>query len=186
MCSTPQYLDYSIPPSPLFPPVPCVSRASSESSLNSLYDLDGRRLEHSLQYAQYNYTTDSPRSPDEEMSNPPRQQFTEEELEKAFQDLKEPSTPSSRSSPGQRLIHDVNDPQSPWKRSIRLRYSEVNMRESNTLALQEASDLLSRDMSSYVCPFCRSGANGRLIRMTREWKGDHLLEIFRLGLHRRH
>lgn len=150
MCSTPQYLDYSIPPSPLFPPVPCVSRASSESSLNSLYDLDGRRLEHSVQYAQYKYTTDSP---DEEMSNPPKQQFTEEELEKAFQDLKEPSTPSSRSSPGQRLIHDVNDPQSPWKRSIRLRYSEVNMRESNSLALQEASDLLSRDMSSYVCLF---------------------------------
>ena len=151
MSSTPQYLDYSIPPSPLFPPVPCVSRASSASSLNSLYELDGGRLEPSFQHAEYRFTADSPRTPDEEMSNQTGQHFTEEDFAKAFQELKESSTPSSRSSPGQRLIHDVNDPQSPWKRSIRLRYSDVNMRESNnSLALQEASDLLSRDMSSYV------------------------------------
>jgi hypothetical protein len=153
MSSTPQYFDYSIPPSPIFPPVPCVSRASSQSSLNSLYELDGGRLEPPFQYAQYKYTTsENPQTPDEAMGNGVKYHFTEDDLAKAFQELNEPSAPSSRSSPGQRLLHDVNDPQSPWKRSIRVRYSEVNMRESNNMALQEASELLSQDMSCYVCP----------------------------------
>jgi len=75
------------------------------------------------------------------------QHFSEDDLAKAFGDR---ATISPRGSPGSRLVHDVNDPQSPWKRSIRLRYSDVNMRDSNAIALQEASDLLSRDMASYV------------------------------------
>ena len=82
------------------------------------------------------------------MSRANNQHFTDDDLAKAFQDR---ATISPRSSPGTRLVHDVNDPQSPWKRSIRLRYSDVNMRDSNALALQAASDLLSRDMASYVC-----------------------------------
>jgi hypothetical protein len=73
--------------------------------------------------------------------------FTEDELAKAFQDR---ADITAGSSPGTRLAHDVSDPSSPWKRSIRLRYSDVNMRDSNSLALQEASQLLSTDMSSYV------------------------------------
>jgi hypothetical protein len=79
--------------------------------------------------------------------------FTDDELARAFQDrVQEKSYVSAGSSPNGRLAHDVSDPQSPWKRSIRLRYSDVNMRDTNTntLALQEASELLSRDMSSYV------------------------------------
>ena len=147
MTSTPQYGDYSIPSSPIFPPVPCVSRASSISSLNSLYDSDGERP----QYSQDENNDDIPRTPEQtyySMSKPSNQHFTEDDLIKAFQDRND----LSRSCQGTRLVHDSSDPQSPWKRSIRLRYSDVNMRDSNTMALQEASDLLSQDMSSYVRP----------------------------------
>lgn len=48
------------------------------------------------------------------------------------------------------MVHDSTDSQSPWRRSIRLRYSDMNMRDSSSVALQEASELLSQDMSSYV------------------------------------
>jgi hypothetical protein len=136
MTSTPQYLDYSIPPSPIIPPVPVVSPASSISSLNSLYQLDEQRLQPTYQY------TDS-----KSYFNMSNKGFTQDDLSKAFEDRLDISP---RSSPGTRLLHDISDPQSPWKQSIRLRYSDVNMRDSNKLALQEASDLLSQDMSSYV------------------------------------
>ena len=146
MTSTPQYVDYSIPSSPIFPPVPCVSRASSSSSLNSLY------LSDRNSYSQEQNNDDVPRTPEQTyytMSKPSGQQhFTEDDLAKAFQDR---TDVSPRSSQNPRLVHDSSDPQSPWKRSIRLRYSDVNMRDSNAMALQEASDLLSKDMSSYVC-----------------------------------
>jgi hypothetical protein len=146
MTSTPQYGDYSIPSSPIFPPVPCVSRASSISTLNSLYDSDGERL----QYRQDANNDDIPRTPEQtysSMSKPSNTHFTEDDLIKAFQDRND----LSRSCQGSRLVHDSSDPQSPWRRSIRLRYSDVNMRDSNSMALQEASDLLSQDISSYVC-----------------------------------
>jgi hypothetical protein len=147
MTATPTHYDYSIPPSPILPPVPCVSRASSSSSLSSLYDLHSSRLPS----FQYGYSDDegSPRTPEETFFSMSKSSlgFTEDELVKAFQDRADVLTASS---PGGRLAHDVSDPQSPWKRSIRLRYSDVNMRDSNTLALHEASQLLSKDMSSYV------------------------------------
>lgn len=142
MTSTPQYLDYSIPSSPIFPPVPCVSRASSSSSLNSLYLSDGQS------YTQESNNDYIPRTPEQTMTKPSSQTFTEDDLVKAFQDRSEVSP---RSCGGNRLVHDSSDSQSPWKRSIRLRYSDMNMRDSNTMALQEASELLSQDMSSYVC-----------------------------------
>lgn len=144
MTSTPQYSDYSIPSSPIFPPVPCVSRASSLSSLNSLYDSDGDRL----QYSQNDNTDEIPRTPEQtyySMSKSSGQYFTEDELAKAFQDRNDMCRPS-----GSRLVHDASAPQSPWKRSIKLRYSDLNMRDSGTVALKEASDLLSQDISSYV------------------------------------
>jgi len=74
--------------------------------------------------------------------------FTDDDLAKAFQDLihVSPRDSPQRSS----LAHEVDDPASPWKRSIRVKYSDVNMRDSNSMALQEASDLLARDMASYV------------------------------------
>lgn len=77
--------------------------------------------------------------------------FTDDDLAKAFQDR---INVSPRSSPnrGTMAVHDVSDPSSPWKRSIRVKYSDVNMRDSNSMALQEASDLLARDMASYVLP----------------------------------
>src|ERR1700724_2587943 len=151
MTSTPLYFEYSVPPSPLFPPVPRVSPVSSISSLHSLYETDGQYLHPhpSFKFNDapfYEYIVSS-RSRDEEyldMSRSNNQHFTDDDLAKAFQDR---ATISPRSSPGTRLVHDVNDPQSPWKRSIRLRYSDVNMRDSNALALQAASDLLSRDMA---------------------------------------
>jgi len=152
MTSAPQYFEYSVPPSPAFPPVPRVSPASSVSSLHSLYESDGRYLHPHFKYTEtpfYEYIVSS-RSRDEEyldMSKANGQQFTDDDLAKAFRDR---ATISPRGSPGSRLVHDIHDPQSPWKRSIRLRYSDVNMRDSNALALQEASDLLSRDMASYV------------------------------------
>jgi hypothetical protein len=149
MTSTPQRFDYSIPPSPLFPPVPRVSPASSTSSLNSLYELDGQRLQTSL----YDSYDDSSRERQLYYTMSKEIRFTDEELARAFQDrIHDQSYVSAGSSPSGRLAHDVSDPQSPWKRSIRLKYSDVNMRDtnSNTLALQEASELLSRDMASYV------------------------------------
>lgn len=145
MTSTPQYADYSIPSSPIFPPVPCVSRASSISTLNSLYDSDGERL----QYCQDANNDDIPRTPEQtycSMPKPSNQHFTEDDLIKAFQDRIE----FSRSCQGTRMVHDSTDSQSPWRRSIRLRYSDMNMRDSSSVALQEASELLSQDMSSYV------------------------------------
>lgn len=148
MTSTPQYLDYSIPSSPIFPPVPCVSRASSSSSLNSLY------LSNGDTYAQEANNDDVPRTPEQKhdsMSKSSGHHFTEDDLAKAFQDRTDISPRGS--SHGTRLVHDSSDPQSPWKRSIKLRYSDVNMRDSNAISLQEASDLLSKDMSSYVCRF---------------------------------
>lgn len=75
--------------------------------------------------------------------------FTDDDLAKAFKDRPDVS-PQSASANG-RLLHDIADPSSPWKRSIRLRYSDVNMRDSNAISLQQASDLLSQDMSSFVC-----------------------------------
>jgi len=148
MTSTPQYVDYSIPPSPNFPPVPCVSRASSASSLNSLYNSDGERLPPSS----YDYENNNDEVAEQtyySMSKSASQVFTEDDLVKAFNERNESS--STRSTNGTRLVHDVSDPQSPWKRSIRLRYSDVNMRDSNAMALQEASNMLSQDMSNYVC-----------------------------------
>jgi hypothetical protein len=158
MTNTPQYFDYSVPPSPAFPPVPRVSPASSISSLHSLYQSDGQYLHPNPKFKLtetpfYEFIVSS-RSRDEEyldMAKANGQHFSEDDLAKAFGDR---ATISPRGSPGSRLVHDVNDPQSPWKRSIRLRYSDVNMRDSNTIALQEASDLLSRDMASYVCVIC--------------------------------
>lgn len=117
-----------------------------------MYESDDQYLHPHIKYNEtpfYEFIVSS-RSLDEEyldMSKAHGQQFTDDDLAKAFRDR---ATISPRSSPGTRLVHDVNDPQSPWKRSIRLRYSDVNMRDSNALALQEASDLLSRDMASYV------------------------------------
>ena len=140
MSSTPQYFDYSIPPSPIIPPVPRVSPASSVSSLSSLYELDGQRLQSST----YQYT-DSHKQFFSMSSQTPH--FTDDDLEKAFEDRIDISP---HSSPTTRLLHDVDDPTSPWKRSIRFKYSDVNMRDNNKLALKEASDLLSQDMSSYV------------------------------------
>jgi hypothetical protein len=142
MAYTPQYAsDFSTPPSPLFPPVPNVSRASIES-LNSLYESDAARSSDN---------DTPPRTPQKTyygMST--RQQvFSEEELFKAFADRTLSSSPRSK---GERLAHDSSDPTSPWKRSIRLKYSEVNMREANSDKLREASDLLAKDMSSYVSP----------------------------------
>jgi len=157
MTSTPQYFDYSIPPSPILPPVPCVSRASSTSSLNSLYQLDGAKLIALPEYATFDYEEGSPRTPEQtyySMSSSAYHAFTEDDLAKAFQ---ERTDVSLSSSPGNRLAHDMSDPQSPWKRSIRLRYSDLNMRDSNALALQEASDLLSKDMSTYVLHHHRAG-----------------------------
>jgi hypothetical protein len=155
MTCTPQYSDYSIPPSPIIPPVPCVSRASSSSSLNSLYELDGEKAtQGSFRYTHYDYPNENPRTPPQTylpMSKTHSQLlFTDDDLEKAFQDRHVMSPPSQS---GNRLAHDVSDPHSPWKRSIRLRYSDVNMRDSNSIALQEASNLLSQDMSSYVCAY---------------------------------
>jgi len=147
MTSTPQYFDYSIPPSPIFPPVPRVSPASSISSLNSLYESDGERLPPSFQYTQYEESLQNSEQAFYSMSKPNNPHFTDDDLAKAFRDRAEMS---SRSVGTGRLAHDVSDPQSPWKRSIRLRYSDVNMRDSNAVALQEASDLVSQDMSSYV------------------------------------
>ena len=153
MTCTPQHFDYSIPPSPIIPPVPCVSRASSSSSLNSLYELDGEKvMQGSFRYSHYEYPNENPRTPPQtylsmaKTSGQPL--FTVDDIEKAFQDRHDMLPPSHS---GNRLAHDVSDPQSPWKRSIRLRYSDVNMRDSSTVALQEASNLLSQDMSSYVC-----------------------------------
>src|ERR1700721_2291829 len=113
MSSTPQYFDYSIPPSPAFPPVPRVSPASSISSLNSLYEQDGERLQaSSYQYSKssiYEYA-DSARSAEQayfsmsKANNGPL--FTEDDLAKAFQDR---TNVSSRSSPN-RLAHDISDP----------------------------------------------------------------------------
>lgn len=74
--------------------------------------------------------------------------FTDDDLAKAFQDR---IHVSPRESPGRSgLAHEIDDPASPWKRSIRVKYSDVNMRDSNSMALQEASELLARDMASYV------------------------------------
>jgi hypothetical protein len=153
MTSTPQHLDYSIPPSPVFPPVPRVSPASSASSLHSLYDLDGQRLQASFQYSdtsfhEYDGRTLSPHERVLTMSKSTGFMFTDDDLAKAFNDR---STGDSNLSPNRgSLAHDASNHSSPWKRSIRVRYSDLNMRDSNTLALQEASDLLSRDMASYV------------------------------------
>jgi len=149
MSYTPQYAsDYSIPPSPLFPPVPCVSRASIES-LNSLYESDAARSSDN---------ESPPRTPTSSQNyyavSKSRQLFSEEDLFKAFEDRNDPSATLSNMSPrsngGTKLAHDASDPQSPWKRSIRLRYSDVNMREANSAELHDASVLLSKDMSSYV------------------------------------
>lgn len=149
MAYTPQYAsDFSTPPSPLFPPVPNVSRASIES-LNLLYESDAARSSDN--------DTTPPRTPQKTyygMSTRPLL-FSEEDLFKAFADRTLSSSPRSK---GERLAHDSSDPTSPWKRSIRLKYSEVNMREANSDKLREASDLLAKDMSSYVFPtFIRSG-----------------------------
>ena len=92
-----------------------------------------------------------PRTPEETFyarSKDKEPLFTDDDLAKAFEDRSDGS-PQSVSANG-RLLHDINDPSSPWKRSIRLRYSDVNMRDSNAIALQQASDLLSKDMSSFV------------------------------------
>jgi len=149
MAYTPQYAsDYSIPPSPLFPPVPCVSRASVES-LNSLYESDAARSSDN---------ESGPRTPTSAQGyyamSKSHELFSEEDLFKAFEDRSYLSSTSSNMSPrspgGTKLAHDASDPQSPWKRSIRLKYSEVNMREANSAELREASVLLSKDMSSYV------------------------------------
>jgi len=155
MSITPQYYEYSIPPSPAFPPVPRVSPASSISSLHSLYEQDGERLTSTFRYTkssyyEYDRATHSPIE-GYEMSTGTSLLFTDDDLAKAFSDRANITT-SPRSSPSGRLVHDCNDPSSPWKRSLRIRYSDMNMRDSNTLALQEASDLLSKDMASYVRP----------------------------------
>jgi len=158
MTSTPQHFDYSIPPSPVFPPVPRVSPASSVSSLHSLYELDGQRLQASFQYLEttfheYDSRTESPHDRVINMSNESGAMFSEDDLAKAFKNSS-PTTGSLHSSPTRGgLAHDASDPSSPWKRSIRVRYSDVNMRDTNATALREASDLLSRDMSSYVYLF---------------------------------
>jgi hypothetical protein len=159
MSSTPTFefdhlIDYSIPPSPTFPPVPRVSLASSISSLHSLYEQDGQRTPSS-EYHQYTTTTTTTTagyySEQFYMSHNNKSTgtlFTDDDLAKAFQDR---VTVSPRSSPNRSVMaHDVSDPSSPWKRSIRVRYSDVNMRDRNSMALQEASDLLARDMASYV------------------------------------
>jgi hypothetical protein len=155
MCSTPRAgFECSVPPSPIIPPVPRVSPASSISSLNSLYDLDERRQHSSLQYPFDGFDLKPLHKPYGDMSDANDLLFTDEDLAEAFQDHIEGMDSSSpRASPnsrGQRLAHDISDPSSPWKRSIRVRYSDMNMRQSNVLSLREASDLLSRDMSSYV------------------------------------
>jgi hypothetical protein len=156
MSYTPQHLEYSIPPSPIIPPVPRVSPASSVSSLSSLYELDGKRLQSPFEYPeitlyQRGSAGPSPHQRYAGMSNTGRLLFTDEDLAKAFSDRNMVESP--RSLPNGRLAHDISDPSSPWKRSIRLRYSDVNMRDSNGMSLQEASDLLNRDMASYVCSF---------------------------------
>ena len=159
MSSTPTFefdtiIDYSIPPSPTFPPVPRVSLASSISSLHSLYEQDGQRTPPST----YQYTGALRYYSDQFYMSHNKSTgtlFTDDDLAKAFQDRMNVST---RSSPARSVMaHDVSDPSSPWKRSIRVKYSDVNMRDSNSMALQEASDLLARDMASYVClqkPLC--------------------------------
>lgn len=155
MSSTPTFdldhiIDYSIPPSPTFPPVPRVSLASSISSLHSLYEQDGQRTPPATTYQ---YTTSHYQYSHQQLymtGNTTSTLFTDDDLAKAFQDR---IHVSPRSSPNRgTLAHDVSDPSSPWKRSIRVRYSDVNMRDSNSMALQEASDLLARDMASYVLP----------------------------------
>jgi hypothetical protein len=176
MTSTPQCLDYSIPPSPLFPPVPCVSRASV-SSLNSLYESDGER---SSPYTKYEINDDVPRTPEQtyySMSKYSGQYFTEDDLAKAFQDRTDLSPPSSNAN---RLVHDASDPQSPWKRSIRLRYSDVNMRDSNARALQEASDLVSQDMSNYVYHKSNSKTDHRWTVRMNQYSEVHLFRKIQL------
>ena len=88
------------------------------------------------------------------MSHPNRSSgtllFTDDDLAKAFQDRIHVSPARSSPNRSPMAVHDVSDPNSPWKRSIRVKYSDVNMRDSNSMALQEASDLLARDMASYV------------------------------------
>jgi len=158
MTSTPQYFDYSIPPSPVFPPVPRVSPVSSTSSLRSLYELDGQRLWASFQYPEtsfheYDGRTESPHETSLNMSKNSGGHFTADDLAKAFKGRSPSESPRSPSPTRPGLAHDVSDTSSPWKRSIRLRYSDINMRDSNASALQEASNLLARDMASYVLPY---------------------------------
>jgi hypothetical protein len=154
MASAPQYFDYSIPPSPTFPPVPGVTPASSSSSLHSLYELDGQRLQASFQYLEasfgrYESHAESPRERVLSISSETGAMFTDDELSKAFKTSSH--SESLHGSPNRTVLtHEASEPSSPWKRSIRVRYSELNMRDSNTSALREAADLLSRDMASYV------------------------------------
>jgi len=155
MSSTPRGFEYSVPPSPIIPPVPRVSPASSISSLNSLYELYEPSLNSSLSSPFDDLDDIKPFAelkPYGDMTNADGFLFTDEDLEKAFQSRESPSPlpVSPNAGRGARLAHDVSDPSSPWKRSIRVRYSDMNMRGSNYLSLREASDLLSRDMSSYV------------------------------------